>query len=200
MLQVFQEGNQGRQRVLIHFHLRVMQKVSYLVDMKVCMHIIATPLGTLEAISQTFIWNPIKGRECAFSVDEYIIELCPCQGPQDSITSVILFGKDGLYLRIAVPSMIPLQRYQLEQVPECSIVVYIEGQAALILAYDSEISIRLMTNPRTEIYSHAFTKKVKLLHREGEELLVIHGLDYSRFKIAEIIPLLSTELSMMDVE
>ena len=200
MLQVFQEGNQGRQRVLIHFHLRVMQKVSYLVGTEVYMHIIATPLGTVEAISQTVIWNPIKGRKYAFSVSEAIIGICSCQGPQNSVSSVILFGTNGLYLRIAIPSMIPLQIFQLERAPKSSIVVYIQGRATLVLAYDSELSIRLMAKPQTEIYCHTFTKKVKLLCQDGEDLLVIHGLDNSRIKIAEIIPLPSEKLPMRDVE
>ncbi len=153
------------------------------------MLLLETPSGVVEASGKTLIWQPIKGPRQHFSMEESIISLCPCLGPQDSISSIIIFGITGLYLRLAFPSLITLDRCRLDIVPSDSMIVHVGGQGFLLLIHESILSVRLLNSPLIEFNVHQCEEVVKLLHREEDEILAIHGMKHTRISIRNLIPL-----------
>ena len=153
------------------------------------MLLLETPSGVVEASGKTLIWQPIKGPRQYFSMEESIISLCPCLGPQNSISSIIIFGITGLYLRLTFPSLITLDRCRLDIVPSDSMIVHVGGQGFLLLIHESILSVRLLNSPLIEFNVHQCEEVVKLLHREEDEILAIHGMKHTRISIRNLIPL-----------
>ena len=153
------------------------------------MLLLETPSGVVEASGKTLIWQPIKGPRQHFSMEESIISLCPCLGPQNSISSIIIFGITGLYLRLTFPSLITLDRCRLDIVPSDSMIVHVGGQGFLLLIHESILSVRLLNSPLIEFNVHQCEEVVKLLHREEDEILAIHGMKHTRISIRNLIPL-----------
>ena len=153
------------------------------------MLLLETPSGVIEANGNTLIRQPIKGPVQHFSMEESIISLCPCLGPQNSISSVIIFGIAGLYLRLALPSLITLDRCRLDIVPNNSMIVHVGGQGFLLLINESILSVRQLKSPLIEFNVYQGEEVIKLLHREGDEILAIHGMKITRISIQNLIPL-----------
>ena len=153
------------------------------------MLVLETPSGVVEASGKTLIWQPIKGPRQHFSLEESIISLCPCLGTQNSISSIIIFGITGLYLRLAFPSLITLYRCRLDIVPSDSMIVHVGGQGFLLLTHESILSVRQLNSPLIEFNVHQCEEVVKLLHREGDEILAIHGMKHTRISMRNLIPL-----------
>ena len=153
------------------------------------MLLLETPSGIVEADGKTLNWQPIKGPRQHFSLPERVISLCPCPGPQNSISSIIIFGDTGLYLRLALPSLITLDRCRLEIVPSDSMIIHLGGQGFLLLVHESILSVRQLKSPLIEFNIHQCEEEIKLLYREGNEILAIHGMKHTRIGIQNLIPL-----------
>ena len=153
------------------------------------MLLLETPSGLVEACGKTLIWQPIKGPRQHFSLPERIISLCPCPGTQNSISSIIIFGISGLYLRIALPSLITLDSCRLDIVPSDSMIVHSGGQGFLLLIHESILCVRKLKSPIIDFNFHQCEEVIKLLHREGDEILAIHGMKHTRISIQNLIPL-----------
>ena len=153
------------------------------------MLLLETPSGVVEASGKTLIWQPIKGPRQHFSMEESIISLCPCPGPQNSISSIIIFGIAGLYLRIALPSLITLDRCRLNIMPNDSMIVHVGGHGYLLLIHECILSVRQLKSPTIEFNVHRCEEAIKLLHREDNEILAIHGMKHTRISIQNLIPL-----------
>ncbi len=68
-------------------------------------------------------------------------------------------------------------------------IVHVGGQGFLLLIHESILSVRHLNSPLIEFNIHQCEEVVKLLHREGDEILAIHGMKHTRISIQNLIPL-----------